>query len=262
MEYIGTVIFHCCGTSRFARVCRCIGMVTTARWTSETCLLRWQGERPTNLLTTSRSGASPPGRRCFRRHPTLSRSSIPKPQRVGFRHRALRSVPRKQRQLVWQTDAHQRHRRTYPERWRAFGDDLLARFSEVGKGRPWHFTHYHKSVGYANAPLVWNWLGFLPAQRLSSDAWGSADTTLATARRLFPRLTCTIQTLSVFGVTILLDFVTSYRGCNLARLRARIQRPGSEGTVEFQHCGAAEHPRLLVLAGVFGLALWWRLRPL
>ena len=43
---------------------------------------------------------------------------------------------------------------TDPGRFNAFTQDLAnAMNANVGKGYPWHFTHYRKSDGYANVPL-------------------------------------------------------------------------------------------------------------
>jgi mono/diheme cytochrome c family protein len=47
---------------------------------------------------------------------------------------------------------------TDPERQRSFTPQLAARMNMVGAGRPWQFSHFRVSDGYANAPLDGIWL--------------------------------------------------------------------------------------------------------
>lgn len=43
------------------------------------------------------------------------------------------------------------------QRLELFSDEILRNFATVGKGRPWQFSHYRKSDGYANLPLDGIW---------------------------------------------------------------------------------------------------------
>ncbi|ESZ15227.1 hypothetical protein [Mesorhizobium sp. L48C026A00] len=46
---------------------------------------------------------------------------------------------------------------TDPERAALFDDEMVRRFSQVGKGYTWQFKHYRSSHGYANMPLDGIW---------------------------------------------------------------------------------------------------------
>ena len=46
---------------------------------------------------------------------------------------------------------------TDPQRALLFGDDMVRRFGDVGKGYNWRFSHYRNSHGYANMPLDGVW---------------------------------------------------------------------------------------------------------
>jgi mono/diheme cytochrome c family protein len=47
---------------------------------------------------------------------------------------------------------------TDPERLRSFTPDLAKRMNTIGEGRPWKFSHFRKTEGYANMPLDGLWL--------------------------------------------------------------------------------------------------------
>jgi Cytochrome C oxidase, cbb3-type, subunit III len=47
---------------------------------------------------------------------------------------------------------------TDPERLDSFSSELAARMNTLGSGRPWQFTHFRKTQGYANMPLDGLWL--------------------------------------------------------------------------------------------------------
>ena len=47
---------------------------------------------------------------------------------------------------------------TDPERLRSFTPELSARMNTLGEGRPWRFSHFRKTEGYANMPLDGLWL--------------------------------------------------------------------------------------------------------
>jgi mono/diheme cytochrome c family protein len=47
---------------------------------------------------------------------------------------------------------------TDPERVRSFTADLAARMNTLGAGKPWKFSHFRKTDGYANMPLDGVWL--------------------------------------------------------------------------------------------------------
>lgn len=47
---------------------------------------------------------------------------------------------------------------TDPERLRSFTGELVAEMNRIGRGRPWAFSHFRKTDGYANAPLDTVWL--------------------------------------------------------------------------------------------------------
>jgi mono/diheme cytochrome c family protein len=48
--------------------------------------------------------------------------------------------------------------KTDPERLNSFTPELAQYMNTFGTGRPWHFTHFRKSDGYANMPLDGLWL--------------------------------------------------------------------------------------------------------
>jgi mono/diheme cytochrome c family protein len=47
---------------------------------------------------------------------------------------------------------------TDPERVRSFTAELATRMNTIGTGRPWKFSHFRKTDGYANMPLDGVWL--------------------------------------------------------------------------------------------------------
>jgi hypothetical protein len=47
---------------------------------------------------------------------------------------------------------------TDPERLRSFTAELAVRMNTIGEGRPWRFSHFRKTEGYANMPLDGLWL--------------------------------------------------------------------------------------------------------
>ena len=47
---------------------------------------------------------------------------------------------------------------TDPERLRSFTPALAERMNTIGEGRPWRFSHFRKTEGYANMPLDGLWL--------------------------------------------------------------------------------------------------------
>jgi hypothetical protein len=47
---------------------------------------------------------------------------------------------------------------TDPERLRSFTPALAERMNTIGEGRPWRFSHFRKTDGYANMPLDGLWL--------------------------------------------------------------------------------------------------------
>lgn len=47
---------------------------------------------------------------------------------------------------------------TDPERVRSFTAALATRMNTIGEGKPWKFTHFRKTEGYANMPLDGLWL--------------------------------------------------------------------------------------------------------
>ena len=47
---------------------------------------------------------------------------------------------------------------TDPERLHSFTADLAEKMNTIGTGRPWKFTHFRKTEGYANQPLDGVWL--------------------------------------------------------------------------------------------------------
>jgi mono/diheme cytochrome c family protein len=47
---------------------------------------------------------------------------------------------------------------TDPERVRSFTPDLVEKMNTIGEGKPWRFTHFRKTDGYANMPLDGVWL--------------------------------------------------------------------------------------------------------
>jgi mono/diheme cytochrome c family protein len=47
---------------------------------------------------------------------------------------------------------------TDPERLRSFTPELAKRMNTIGEGRPWQFSHFRKTEGYANMPLDGLWL--------------------------------------------------------------------------------------------------------
>jgi hypothetical protein len=47
---------------------------------------------------------------------------------------------------------------TDPERLRSFSVELSKRMNTLGEGKPWRFSHFRKTEGYANAPLDGLWL--------------------------------------------------------------------------------------------------------
>ena len=47
---------------------------------------------------------------------------------------------------------------TDPERLRSFTPELAVRMNTIGEGRPWRFSHFRKTEGYANMPLDGLWL--------------------------------------------------------------------------------------------------------
>ncbi|MDP8922516.1 MAG: cytochrome c [Chloroflexota bacterium] len=47
---------------------------------------------------------------------------------------------------------------TDPERFRSFTPELAEKMNTFGTGRPWRFSHFRKSDGYANMPLDGLWL--------------------------------------------------------------------------------------------------------
>lgn len=47
---------------------------------------------------------------------------------------------------------------TDPQRLESFTADLSVQMNTIGEGRPWRFTHFRKTNGYANAPLDGLWL--------------------------------------------------------------------------------------------------------
>lgn len=46
---------------------------------------------------------------------------------------------------------------TDPQRVNLFSKEMVAAFRQVGEGKPWQFSNYRKSDGYANAPLDGIW---------------------------------------------------------------------------------------------------------
>jgi hypothetical protein len=47
---------------------------------------------------------------------------------------------------------------TDPERVRSFTPELVEKMNTIGEGKPWRFTHFRKTDGYANMPLDGVWL--------------------------------------------------------------------------------------------------------
>lgn len=47
---------------------------------------------------------------------------------------------------------------TDPERLNSFTKELVAKMNTLGEGKPWRFSHFRKTNGYANAPLDGLWL--------------------------------------------------------------------------------------------------------
>lgn len=47
---------------------------------------------------------------------------------------------------------------TDPARVQSFTEALVAEMNQIGAGRPWEFSHFRKTDGYANAPLDGVWL--------------------------------------------------------------------------------------------------------
>jgi mono/diheme cytochrome c family protein len=47
---------------------------------------------------------------------------------------------------------------TDPERLHSFTAELAAKMNTIGEGRPWKFSHFRKTEGYANMPLDGLWL--------------------------------------------------------------------------------------------------------
>ncbi len=47
---------------------------------------------------------------------------------------------------------------TDPERLNSFTPDLARGMNTIGEGKPWRFTHFRKTNGYANMPLDGVWL--------------------------------------------------------------------------------------------------------
>jgi mono/diheme cytochrome c family protein len=47
---------------------------------------------------------------------------------------------------------------TDPERVRSFTPELVAKMNTIGTGKPWKFSHFRKTNGYANMPLDGVWL--------------------------------------------------------------------------------------------------------
>jgi mono/diheme cytochrome c family protein len=47
---------------------------------------------------------------------------------------------------------------TDPERLNSFTRELVAKMNTLGEGKPWRFSHFRKTNGYANAPLDGLWL--------------------------------------------------------------------------------------------------------
>jgi mono/diheme cytochrome c family protein len=47
---------------------------------------------------------------------------------------------------------------TDPNRLNSFTEELVAEMNRIGQGRPWAFSHFRKTDGYANAPLDAVWL--------------------------------------------------------------------------------------------------------
>jgi hypothetical protein len=47
---------------------------------------------------------------------------------------------------------------TDPERLNSFTPELAARMNTIGNGKPWKFSHFRKTDGYASMPLDGVWL--------------------------------------------------------------------------------------------------------